>query len=93
MNSDNKPAKEECRLCAHQGLDEWCTRESCIFWRMLEVQDEDLSNIKGCGLQFFDIIDSLNPDTAEWLLKMKKRLENTQPAVEKARINFRRREY
>lgn len=84
---------ERCRLCSHQGTDEWCTREKCVYWRLLEAQDEDLSNVEGCGLQFFNVLEDLTPEMGEWLLSMKRKLENTSPDVEKARINFRRREY
>lgn len=93
MNSDSKKAREKCHLCAKQGINEWCSRDRCVFWRLLETQDEDLSNMEGCGLSFFELLDELTPETAEWLLGMKRRLENTRPSEEKARINFRRREY
>jgi hypothetical protein len=51
-----------------------------------------MSNEQGCGLQFYEMLDTLSPEMAEWLLKMKKRLENTTPEAGKSRITFKRRE-
>ncbi|MHB1055933.1 MAG: hypothetical protein ACYC6B_02735 [Thermoleophilia bacterium] len=90
--SDKKHIREKCRLHQAQGLEAWCSRESCIYWRLLESQDVVASNEKGCGLQHFGVIEDLTPEMAAWLLNMKKRLENTTPEIAKARITFRRRE-
>lgn len=84
--------KERCQLQKARGIDAWCSRESCIYWRLLEPQDVDVSNVKGCGLQHYGIAADLTPEMAEWLHNMKKRLENTSPEAAKARITFRRRE-
>ncbi|MHB1391385.1 MAG: hypothetical protein ACYCXF_09205 [Thermoleophilia bacterium] len=91
-STDDRLKEEKCRLHEVQGLEAWCTRESCIYWRMLEPQDIDLDNEKGCGLQHFGVLGGLTPEVAAWLLSMKKRLENTSPESAKARITFRRRE-
>jgi hypothetical protein len=85
--------KEKCELHHAGGLEEWCTRQSCIFWRLIEAQDEEESNKTGCGLQHFRVIETLKPDMAEWLLNLKKQLENTNPDKEVARITFKRREH
>lgn len=86
------PGREKCRLHHANNLEEWCSRENCIFWRLLEAQDENVSNVDGCGLQHFGIIEDLEPEMASWLLQVKKQLEDTDPATEKARITFKRRE-
>lgn len=83
--------KDECQLYSANGLEAWCTCESCIYWRLLEPQDIE-SGRKGCGLQHYGIVDNITPDMARWLLEMKKRLENTTPEAAKSRITFRRRE-
>ena len=92
MAEADKKKRERCHLHAAQGIEAWCTRERCIYWRLLEAQDVDASNVKGCGLQHYRIIESVTPEMAEWLLAMKKRLENTTPEAGKSRINFKRRE-
>lgn len=87
--------REKCELHGANGLEEWCTRESCIFWRLLEAQkeqEEQVSNKDGCGLQHFNLIEGLDPGMAEWLLDMKLKLEGTNPDAAIARITFRRRE-
>ncbi len=88
----NKTPREPCLLHELNGLEAWCTREKCIYWRLLDAQDIEISNEEACGLQYFGIADKIDAGTAKWLLKMKKCLENTTPEVGKARINFRRRE-
>ncbi|MHB9111393.1 MAG: hypothetical protein ACYC4D_02015 [Thermoleophilia bacterium] len=92
MNDKQANKPEPCRLHQAQNLEEWCSRDNCIYWRLLETQDLDVSNKEGCGLQFYQIVDSLTPEMGEWLLKMKKRLENTTPEAGKSRITFKRRE-
>lgn len=97
MNEKGKTPKEKCHLHEANGLEAWCSRESCIYWRLLEPLDVDadsigISNDEGCGLQHYRIVENLSPEMAQWLLSMKKRLENTSPELEKARITFRRRE-
>ncbi|MHB8792331.1 MAG: hypothetical protein ACYC6O_03195 [Thermoleophilia bacterium] len=92
MNDNQEINREPCRLHKAQGLEAWCSRDNCIFWRLIEVQDLDMSNELGCGLQFYELLDSLTPEMAEWLLKMKQRLENTTPEAGKSRITFKRRE-
>ncbi len=84
--------RERCHLHRAQGLEAWCTRESCIYWRLLESQDYEPSNEDACGLQHYNIIDNVSPEMAAWLLQMKKRLENTTPEAGKSRITFKRRE-
>lgn len=85
-------ASDKCRLHEANNLEAWCTRDQCIFWRLIESQDEEISNSVGCGLQHFNMIDSMDPEMARWLLEVKKQLENTDPLSEKSRITFRRRE-
>ncbi len=92
MSEQKINGKEKCSLHLANGIEEWCTRDSCIYWRLLETQDIDIGNDVGCGLQHFKIIENLSPEMARWLLTMKKRLENTTPEAEKSRITFRRRE-
>lgn len=90
---DEKQQKQEkCHILNSQGLEAWCTREKCIYWRLLEPQDLDVSNEHGCGLKHFDIVTSIDSETASWLIEMKERLEDTTPEVGKARITFRHRE-
>lgn len=84
--------RERCELHQASGFDAWCTRDVCIYWRLLQPQDEELSNADGCGLQHFNMIESLSPEMAKWLLNIKFQLENTNPDLEKSRITFRRRE-
>lgn len=84
--------REPCRLHEAQGLEAWCSRDKCIYWRLLEVHDLEMSNEQGCGLQFYEMMEGLSPDMADWLLKMKKRLENTTPEAGKSRITFKLRE-
>lgn len=84
--------RERCELHQASGFDAWCTRDVCIYWRLLQAQDEELSNADGCGLQHFNMIESLSPEMAKWLLNIKVQLENTNPDLEKSRITFRRRE-
>jgi hypothetical protein len=84
--------KEKCELNRVNGVEEWCTRESCVFWRLIEAQDEEVSNTVGCGLQHFLVFKDLMPEMADWLLERKKQLENTNPDQEIARITFKRRE-
>ena len=88
----NKKKREPCRLHEAGGLEAWCTRERCIYWRLLEAQDIDASNVHGCGLQHYKVMDNLSPEMAEWLLAMKKKLENITPEAGKSRITFKRRE-
>ncbi len=90
--SKAKTPQEKCMLQKLNGLEAWCTREKCIFWRLLDAQDIEVSNEEACGLQHFGIIDKIDPGTAAWLLNVKNRLDNTTPEAGKARINFRRRE-
>jgi hypothetical protein len=98
VSEKNNIQREPCKLQKARGIDAWCTREECIYWRLLEPQDVDglevkhISNSMGCGLQHYDIISGLTPEMADWLLSMKKRLENTTPESAKARITFRHRE-
>lgn len=93
MRGNSERAKEKCHLKACQCIDGWCTRDRCIYWRLLDPQEVDAaSNEEGCGLRFFGVVDDLEPETVKWLLEMKEKLENTDPAQEKARITFRRRE-
>ncbi|MBI5870583.1 MAG: hypothetical protein HZB44_06455 [Actinobacteria bacterium] len=92
MNEDQAIGREPCRLHKAQGLEAWCSRDKCIYWRLIESQDLDMSNEQGCGLQFYQMLDTLSPEMAEWLLKMKNRLENTTPEAGKSRITFKRRE-
>ncbi|MHB9053149.1 MAG: hypothetical protein ACYC5F_04060 [Thermoleophilia bacterium] len=92
MSEAAEKDRERCHLHAANGIDAWCTRERCIYWRLLESQDVDASNVKGCGLQHYQVIESVTPEMAEWLLSMKKRLENTTPEAGKSRITFIRRE-
>jgi hypothetical protein len=92
MGEEESTRCEPCRLHEANGLEAWCSREQCIYWRLLEVQDIEISNEYGCGLQFFQMIEGLSPEMAEWMLKMKKRLENTTPEAGKSRITFKIRE-
>ena len=92
MSEQEKNREEKCRLHLANGIEAWCTRNSCIYWRLLETQEIDIGNEVGCGLQHFKIIEDLSPEMAKWLLAMKKRLENTTPEAGKSRITFRRRE-
>jgi hypothetical protein len=92
MEGKSGAGKEKCHLKACQCIEGWCSRDKCIYWRLLDPQEVDVSNEEGCGLRFFGIVDELDPDTVRWLLDMKEKLENTDPAQEKARITFRRRE-
>ncbi len=89
---EKKAPRESCLLHEANGLEAWCTREKCIYWRLLDAQDIEVSNSEACGLQHFGIIGKIDSKTAKWLLNMKNRLENTTPEAGKARINFRRRE-
>jgi hypothetical protein len=92
MSEPKKAKREPCRLHAARGIEAWCTREHCIYWRLLQAQDVELSNEQGCGLQHYHLVEGLSPDMAEWLLTMKKRLENTTPEAGKSRITFKHRE-
>lgn len=84
---------DRCRLNEINGIDAWCTGDKCIYWRLLESQqDIEDENEIGCGIQHFGLIDQLEADTASWLLSMKKRLEQITPETGKARIHFKRRE-
>lgn len=87
-----KSSRDKCKLHKANGIEAWCTRANCIYWRLLQSQDVDIGNDVGCGLQHYKIVDDLSPEMAEWLLSMKKRLENTTPDAGKSRITFRRRE-
>lgn len=87
-----KSCQDKCKLHGANGIEAWCTRDSCIYWRLLKTQEVDVSNDIGCGLEHYKIIGGLTPEMAEWLLSMKKRLENTTPKAGKSRITFRRRE-
>lgn len=91
MKKEEKTEKERCRLQKVLGIDAWCTKESCIYWRLLSPQDIKISDSEGCGLSYNDLFRQLSPDMAEWLLTIKTRLENTDPEVAKSRINFRER--
>lgn len=84
--------QEKCHLSGANGIDEWCTRGRCIFWRLLDEQDADTSNMVGCGLRHSGYLNDLPAETSSWLLNMKKVLEDTKPEVLKSRIIFRRRE-
>ncbi|MBE0428525.1 MAG: hypothetical protein IBX61_01475 [Thermoleophilia bacterium] len=84
--------RELCELQKSLGIEAWCTQESCIYWRLLEPQDIDGLSEKGCGLQHYKIVDSITPEMADWLLGMKRRLEDITPESAKSRITFRRRE-
>lgn len=84
--------KERCKLHETSGLEAWCTRDECIFWRLIEAQDENVSNAAGCGLQHFKVLDEIEPKMAGWLLEVKKQLEESDPVTEISRITFRRRE-
>jgi len=92
MSSENNSQKEKCHLHKAQGIDAWCTRDKCIYWRLMEAQDVDMSNEVACGIRHFGVLDEVSPEMSEWLLNMKKSLENVTPEAAKARINFRRRE-
>ncbi len=89
MSADDKRPEERCKLQAKQGIEAWCTRDKCIFWRLLDAQDINVSNRQGCGLQYFRMVEKLDPETAAWLLQMKRKLEDERPDEEKSRINFR----
>lgn len=92
MSEEETTEKEQCHLYQVRGIEAWCTRDKCIYWRLLEAQDAHAPNNRGCGLQHYGLIDEITPEMTEWLLSMKKRLENTTPEAGKARITFRRRE-
>jgi len=92
MNDEKTAGRERCQLQKAKGMEAWCSRDKCIYWRLLEVQDLETSNELGCGLQFYQLIDGLDPDMADWLIKIKKRLENTTPEAGKSRITFKVRE-
>lgn len=92
MNPTPKKERERCKLHQARGLEAWCTRDRCIYWRLLEAQDVDMSNEQACGLQHYKITENLSTGMADWLLEMKKRLENTTPEAGKSRITFKRRE-
>lgn len=92
MNENGTKSRERCELHAKQGIEAWCSREKCIFWRLLDTQDVQISNEQGCGLQHFNTLEDLDPETAAWLLRMKRKLESADPEVEKSRINFKHRE-
>ena len=83
---------EKCRLNEANGLDEWCTRQSCIFWRLLEPQDIKTSNKEGCGLVRNGYLEVVPEKISNWLLRAKSMLEDTTPTVGKSRIIFKRRE-
>ena len=83
---------EKCRLHEANGLDEWCTRQSCIFWRLLEPWDTETSNKDGCGLVHNGCLEVVPENISEWLLDVKSLLEDTTPKVGKSRIIFKRRE-
>ena len=89
--SDDK-TREKCKLQESLGIEAWCSREKCIYWRLLEAQDIEASNDAGCGLEHYGIVNRVDNATAEWLLSMKKRLENITPEYGKSRISFRRTE-
>ena len=90
MAEDNK--KDLCRLSEVNSVKAWCSRDKCIYWRLLESQDIGSEDEVGCGIQHFGLIDGLDQETAAWMLSMKRRLENITPETAKARISFRRRE-
>jgi hypothetical protein len=90
--SDKNPEREKCHLNAANGIEAWCTRDKCIYWRLMEAQDADAPTSCGCGLQHYGFLKDVTPEMASWLLAMKKRLENTTPEAGKSRITFRRRE-
>jgi hypothetical protein len=92
MSDSNKKIQDKCLLHEANGLNAWCTRESCIYWRMLKSQDIDDDNEVGCGLQHYNMLQNLSPEMAEWLLTIKRRLENSTPEAGKSRITFRHRE-
>jgi hypothetical protein len=92
MARKGESSRERCELHKAGGLKEWCTRNSCIFWRLIEQQDEDISNVEGCGLQHFQVIEQLKPEMVDWMLSIKKQLEDTSPEIEKSRITFKHRE-
>lgn len=96
MNKNDKTSEdvtvEICMLHKVNGLDDWCSRSECVFWRLIEAQDTGISNRVGCGLQFHGRIEGLSRKDAGWLMVMKKRLQSTTPTAGKARIIFRRRE-
>ncbi len=92
MEAGGKRKREKCRLKETGNINAWCTREKCIFWRLAQAQDVYISNETGCGLQYFDILDKVDPELARWLIETKEKLENSDPFEEKARINFRYRE-
>lgn len=92
MSPEENIQKEKCHLHQAQGLEAWCTRDKCIYWRLLESQDVEISNEVACGIRHFGILENVSPEMAQWLLAMKKNLENVTPEAAKARINFRRRE-
>lgn len=92
MSENESIKREPCRLHEAKGLEAWCTRDRCIYWRLLEVQDLDISNDLGCGLQYYQMVEGLSPEMADWLLKMKNRLENSTPEAGKSRITFKHRE-
>lgn len=92
MSDKKETEREPCMLQKASGIEAWCSRDRCIYWRLLEVQDLEISNEQCCGLQHYKLIEGLSPEMADWLLKMKKRLENTTPDAGKSRITFKRRE-
>lgn len=92
MSDKDTTKRELCRLQQANGIEAWCSRDRCIYWRLLEVQDIEISSEHGCGLEYYKLVEGLSPEMADWLLKMKKRLENTTPEAGKSRITFKRRE-
>ena len=74
MAENQKIKRESCRLHAAQGLEAWCSRERCIYWRLLEAQDmaqdmaQDivLSNEQACGLQPYSLLEKVTPRVAAW---------------------------
>jgi hypothetical protein len=92
MHRERKAGRERCRLKHSVSIEAWCSREKCIFWRLVEAQDADISNRKGCGLQYFDFLDGMEPELARWLAEVKDRLEAAAPEEGKSRITFRYRE-
>lgn len=89
---DEEKTEEQCNLTRVLGIKAWCTKNSCIYWRLLEPQDIETKAEEGCGLQHNGFLETLSPQMAKWLLDIKRRLENTSPQAAKSRITFHRRQ-
>lgn len=91
MPCSDEMEDRQCNLQEVLGIQAWCTRESCIYFRLLEPQDINLGEDETCGLLHNGLLNTLSPEMAEWLVEIKERLENTSPQAAKSRITFHRR--